>query len=775
MTAIAVGFGARERLIGSLRQALAPPGGWTALALTAVMVATVGWSIDDASWVLGNAGYGDFLVSASIIATLVGFAGAMTGWPRWIVHFIGAVIAALVVPVLVGAVLVPHATPPQMFHATAVAMVNAWYDLAVLNLAVTPEIGHYLLVLGIIVWSIGQFAAFAVFRHRRPLDAVIVVGIVLLANMALTVKDQLFLLVVYSVAALLLLARAHAIEEHATWLQRRIGDASSVRSLYLRGGSAFVATAVLGSLVLTASASSAPLAGAWTGFGDRLIEISQSLQRYLPFGGATRPVGFGFGPSATISGSWSNDSSHAVTIHVPPGDTKHYYWRAATYDQFQGQAWAWTAPEAIARTSGQPALGDEADDPTTQGLRSELQFTVDPVGMRGPYVLSPQDVSTVDQDSKLYVVGDSGYFSALQLSNAGLPYAVTALVPVTRDVAGGRTQNRLRAAGQDYPDDVKNLYLQLPRDAMGPEATKLLADIVAEVPSKNPYAIAAAMESTLKRFKYDANVVGRCPPGQSVVECFATIREGYCQYYASTMVVLLREEGIPARLVQGFLPGSRDVETGTETILASSAHAWVEVYFPGYGWQLFDPTGGGRSQNAPLSLGEPVASATPGASASSQAVLPPRREEASAGPPGRGGGSTSANGPGAGLLIAVAVILLLAVGGLAFAAWQRGPRGEVSPESVWRGISRMAARFGFGPRPNQTVYEYAGTLGDVLPNARPALETVARAKVEVAYGRRELGPDALTTLRDAHRRLRVSLLRLAFLREERRRRRRRRL
>ena len=777
MTATAVGFGPRDRLLGSLRQALAPPGGWTALALTAVMVATVAWSIDDASWVLGNAGYGDFLVSASLIATVVGFAGAMTSWPRWIVHFIGAVVAAVVLPVLVGSVLLPNnATAPQMFHATAVAVVNAWYDLAILELSVTPEIGHYLLVLGILVWSIGQFAGFAVFRHRRPLDAVIVVGIALLANMALTIKDQLFLLVVYSVAALLLLARAHALEEHATWVQRRIGDAGSVRSLYLRGGSAFVAAAVVGSLVLTASASSAPLAGAWVGFGDQLIEISQSLQRYLPFGGSTRPVGFGFGQTATISGSWTTDPSQAVTIHVPAGDTNHYYWRAVTYDRFEGQAWAWTNPEAIARTSGEPALADEADDPTTRGPRTKLQFSVDPVGMRGPYVLSPQDVSTVDQASKLFVVGAAGYFSALQLSEGGQPYSVTALLPVTNDVAGGRTQNRLRAAGQNYPDEVKQLYLQVPAGAIGPQATKLLNDIVAEVPSKNPYEIAAAMESRLKRFTYNQNVVGRCPPGQSVVECFATIREGYCQYYASTMVVLLRQEGIPARLVQGFLPGSRDAKTGTETILASSAHAWVEVYFPGYGWQLFDPTGGGRSQNAPLTLGEPVASASPSSGPDGSLALPSaRRFDEPPGDVGKTGSTTSSSVPGAGLLIAVAVVLLLAVGGIAFVAWQRGPRGEVSPESVWRGIGRLAARFGFGPRPTQTVYEYAGSLGDVLPNARPALETVARAKVEVAYGRRELGPDALTTLRDAHRRLRLSLLRLAFLREERRRRRGRRL
>jgi transglutaminase-like putative cysteine protease len=772
MTAIAMRQG--DAAFAALRRGVTPVEGWTALALTALMAATVAWSIDDAAWVLGNPGYGDFLAWASLLATLVGFAGAMTRWPRWIVHFIGAVIAALVVPVLVGSVLVPSATPEEMFHATATAVTNAWYDLAILDLAVTPEIGHYLLVLGIIVWSIGQFAAYAVFGHRRPLDAVIVVGIVLLANMALTAKDQLGLLVVFSVAALFLLARAHAVEEQTLWLRRRIGDATAVRSLYLRGGTVFVTAAVLGSLALTASASSAPLAGAWTGFGDRLVELSQSLQRYLPFGGSTRPVGFGFSQTATISGSWQTDNSRAVTIHVPPGDTRHYYWRAATYDRFEGQAWAWTSVEEIARRGGQAALADQADDPTSLGLRAQLQFTVEPAGMRGPYVLSPQDASAVDQDAKLFVVGSKGYFSALQLSEGGKPYTVTALLPVVRDVDGGRTQNRLRSAGQAYPDDVRQLYLQVPKGAIGPEATRLLDEILAAAPSKNPYDLAASMESSLKKLKYNQNVVGRCPPGMSVVECFATIREGYCQYYATTMVVLLRGEGIPARLVQGYLPGSRDVETGTETILASSAHAWVEVYFPGYGWQLFDPTGGGRAQNAPLVVGDPVASASPSEGpAGSAPAVPPRRIDEQDPEPGGAGTSGRQGQVPPGLLIALAVVLLLAGGGLAFLAWQRGPRGEVSAETVWRGIGRTAARFGFGPRPTQTVYEYAGSLGEVLPAARPALETVARAKVEVAYGRRELAPDALGALRDAQRRLRVNLLRLLFLREERRRRRRR--
>ena len=85
-------------------------------------------------------------------------------------------------------------------------------------------------------------------------------------------------------------------------------------------------------------------------------------------------------------------------------------------------------------------------------------------------------------------------------------------------------------------------------------------------------------------------------------------------------------------------------------------------------------------------------------------------------------------------------------------------------------VTRFASRFGFAPRPNQTVYEYAGVLAELLPDARPELETVARAKVEVAYGGRRLGRRPTGVLREAQRRLRASLLRLAFRRADRRRR-----
>jgi hypothetical protein len=120
-------------------------------------------------------------------------------------------------------------------------------------------------------------------------------------------------------------------------------------------------------------------------------------------------------------------------------------------------------------------------------------------------------------------------------------------------------------------------------------------------------------------------------------------------------------------------------------------------------------------------------------------------------------------------LVVVAVILLAAVLVAAFVAWRRGPRSAATPDGVYASIAALARRFGFGPRPTQTAYEYASALGDILPNVRPELQTVATAKVEVAYGRRELGDDQLRVLRDSYRRLRVSLLRLVFRRRDRRR------
>jgi transglutaminase-like putative cysteine protease len=761
-----------ESFMDRLRQVpWSPAEGWLTYLLVTVMAMTVAWSIDDAAWVLGNPDYGDFYLQAAILGVLVGFIGAKARWPRWTSHLFGAVIASIVLPVLVGQVLLGEASGSvyDAYRATSTSVVNAWIDLAVLNRQVTPEIGHFILVISIIVWSVAQYASYAVFGHRRPLDGVIVVGIVLLGNMALTINDQLSLLVVFSIAALGVLARTHAFEEQTTWIRRHIGEASTVRSLYLRGGVAFISIAVAGSLALTASASSAPLAGAWTGFSQKLVDVSQAVQRYLPFGGSSRNVGFGFGPSAQITGQWDTNHTLQVTIRVDPSETTHPYWRAIAYDHFDLKTWSQTKPEALEVQTGEQALLDLGDDPQGLGNREEFQYTVTPVGFHGGYVLSPAEPGTFDTQTKVEFVGN-GRFASVRVDNTDRVYTGVAQLPVSGNQPGDRNSNALRAAGQNYPSDIKQLYTSVPDGSLGPASLQLLAEIKAKAAGATrggkvtPFDLAETMQNELQTFKYSTDVRDLPCASISVVECFARFKEGYCQYYASTMAMLLRQEGIPARMVEGFLPGERDRRTGQEQIYTDGAHAWVEVWFPGFGWQAFDPTGGGRAQVVPLPSGPAVvATPSPSAAAASGAIPPGLQRDDDRDRTSTGGTSTrgSAN---VGLLAAFAVGLLLALIAVVFVLWQRGPRGELTAESAWRSVSRLAARFGFGPRPTQTVYEYAGALGDVLPAVRPELQTVARAKVEVAYGHRQLGADRISSLREAQRRLRVALLRLAFRR-----------
>ncbi len=68
------------------------------------------------------------------------------------------------------------------------------------------------------------------------------------------------------------------------------------------------------------------------------------------------------------------------------------------------------------------------------------------------------------------------------------------------------------------------------------------------------------------------------------------IQEGYCNYYAAAMAVMLRSQGVPTRVVSGYALGEYDEATSSYRVRSSNLHTWVESYFPGYGWIQFEPT-----------------------------------------------------------------------------------------------------------------------------------------------------------------------------------------
>jgi protein-glutamine gamma-glutamyltransferase len=148
---------------------------------------------------------------------------------------------------------------------------------------------------------------------------------------------------------------------------------------------------------------------------------------------------------------------------------------------------------------------------------------------------------------------------------------------------------KLRAAGTDYPEDITRIYLQLP--TLDRRIAPLAEQITAR--AATPYDKVATMELYLRtKFGYTLQLTGK--PGDDPLAHFLfETRAGHCEYFASSMTVMLRTLGIPAREVNGFLPGEFNDLGGDYVVRASDAHSWVEVFFPGNGWVTFDPTPAG--------------------------------------------------------------------------------------------------------------------------------------------------------------------------------------
>jgi transglutaminase-like putative cysteine protease len=156
---------------------------------------------------------------------------------------------------------------------------------------------------------------------------------------------------------------------------------------------------------------------------------------------------------------------------------------------------------------------------------------------------------------------------------------------------GGWNVEALRTAGTTYPTEVRERYLGVPPNVIGPNARAIEDRVVAAAgPGATPIDLAEAMiaEFRSNRYTYKTDITDLPCATLSTVECVATYRQGFCQHYAMTMAVLLRDLSVPTRIVEGFLPGERSGDV--EVIRNVNAHAWLEVYFPGFGWRAFDPT-----------------------------------------------------------------------------------------------------------------------------------------------------------------------------------------
>jgi hypothetical protein len=147
---------------------------------------------------------------------------------------------------------------------------------------------------------------------------------------------------------------------------------------------------------------------------------------------------------------------------------------------------------------------------------------------------------------------------------------------------------QLRTAGDLLPASVF-AYLQLPQ--LDSRIPRLAAQVAAS--AANNYDRALALEGYLKSHYGYTLQLPRTQEADPLANFLFERKQGHCEYFASSMAVMLRTLRIPARVVNGFRSDEFNDVTGNYVVRAKDAHAWVEAYFPGYGWVTFDPTPGG--------------------------------------------------------------------------------------------------------------------------------------------------------------------------------------
>ena len=167
------------------------------------------------------------------------------------------------------------------------------------------------------------------------------------------------------------------------------------------------------------------------------------------------------------------------------------------------------------------------------------------------------------------------------------------------------TQWDLAQADARVPSLLDDRYLQLPEnlDTRIADTARL---VVAGADSR--YAQAKAIEAALRRYTYDESIPSPPPDTDPVSWFLFDIQRGYCDYYATAMVLMLRSLGIHARLAAGYAEGTWEPETESFLVTGEDAHSWVEVFFPGLGWIEFEPTAGeSELVRAPGGAPEPAA------------------------------------------------------------------------------------------------------------------------------------------------------------------------
>lgn len=262
-------------------------------------------------------------------------------------------------------------------------------------------------------------------------------------------------------------------------------------------------------------------------------------------------------------------------------------WRGMVFDHYDGVGWTRTSPEPdplygipvrLMPREGPGAVGAPLPGTRTDRLVQTFELLADTPNL----IFAAADAREVHLSAGQVSRWADGTLSTYGEQETGIVYSVVSAIDVTpAEVLRGRTGR--------VPDDIVATYTAVPAD-LPDRVHDLARTLTADLPTN--HAKAEAVQAWLGANTSYTLEAPPVPPDADPVDHFLfSSQQGWCEPIASSMVVLLRSAGVPARFATGFQPGRRNPVTGVYDVALSDAHAWAEVWIPHHGWVAFDPTG----------------------------------------------------------------------------------------------------------------------------------------------------------------------------------------
>lgn len=609
----------------------------------------------------------------------------------------------------------------------------------------------FVTLMALLFWAIAVYSGYRLMRYRKLLAVLVLPTIPLLIVQYYDAyhANRIWISAFYFFLVLLLLGRVNLIEKQSVWQAKQVFTGNQPEFELVTSILSMAAGIILLAWLLPTPAAALPAAARIMDevnqplkvTRDRLNDMLAAVQ------GNSRTTLEAYGSTMDLGNDASQGTEEVFLVTPPSFDFPRYHWRMRIYDTYEQGNWhiSTSLSEHFVPDDADLSIPGSASGPTADFLfrwRNSTTILL-AIPSQPVWVNRAGDIQFAQAGRDLVDVISWHVDQSLQ---PGDQYTARAVL-INPDEAS------LRNAGTDYPDWVRQHYLQIPEDFPA-DIPNLAKDLVRE--QTNPYDRANAITAYLrKEIRYSTNIPS-APPGTEPLSWFLfTWKSGFCNYYASAEVMMLRSVGIPARLAVGYAQGELRAD-GAYTVREKDAHAWPEVYFTGIGWVDFEPT---TSQPAIVRAQQPLASAngpTPTPEKAPATPLPQTPQDDTS----LQNGNTIATYQTIKVWVIISVVVLLLAGCLLWLVDRKQPLGQRIPRFVRRSYQRYGLKppawlerwerwseIGLIERSFHAINQSLAWLGSPQPaHATPAERSELLKKILPSVA------DEIDTLREQHER-----------------------